>query len=593
MAPSAPTVKPEHDTFGLINDVSPEDWERIRQKALSSSWYANPDDPLEKANETTYWNSVNMIPNFDCPYVEQVGTNQKGESKYVCNPERVYYDGKPGGCLIYSIGSAGDFRFEDAMYEMHGGKCEIHVFDPAKAFEREGDVENKNIHYHAWGFLSSYDDSASVVWPKGRGGEFITFHESLRVLGHSNRTIDIFKIDCEGCEWSTHKDWIHHDIRQILIETHGVPLPDGTPEARWYQKPMNLIEYFQDYKNNGFALFNKDPNGENSLELCFVKLQPDFWKRPFMALPDPLPLDTVIRMKKRKWFKHDGSRTGWEMVDWSKPITKEEEKIFKCEYVPFVSTASKRGTAMCVHTVADSVSDSIRKEEHFHHCDILPEIWNSLPHTTNENAVYVEIGANIGSCVLEMLLGTKANIIAFEPHPMNIFAIKRSVSLMDKKYKDRLRLFPVGLGDAAEMNKIFGAEGNMGNSIIGKKISDPGRKQKFNEFEINVERMDSIIDLSRATVKLLKLDAQGYECKVLNGWGTSIPKKIERIKFELAPKWLREQDCRGLLSVMKTLGYDLYRDFQNGQFSSIVGVDTFKFMEVFGVRGNNRFALPM
>ena len=86
------------------------------------------------------------------------------------------------------------------------------------------------------------------------------------------------EIDCEGCEWSTVEDWIHLGIRQILIETHGVPSPDGTPKARWYQKPLHIHnEYYRFYQEEGYALFHKEINGL-ALELCFIKLHPDFWK---------------------------------------------------------------------------------------------------------------------------------------------------------------------------------------------------------------------------------------------------------------------------------------------------------------------------
>ena len=67
-------------------------------------------------------------------------------------------------------------------------------------------------------------------------------------------------------------------IRQILIETHGVPSPDGTPQARWYQKPMHVHDdYYRFYQQEGYALFHKEINGL-ALELCFIKLHPDFWK---------------------------------------------------------------------------------------------------------------------------------------------------------------------------------------------------------------------------------------------------------------------------------------------------------------------------
>jgi len=267
-------------SFGLFHNVSDNEWKLLRAKTTASSWYANPQNPLEDVDEAKLWLKNNMNPTFDCPRMEGVGVGGQ-RTKLVCNPKR-FVKGEdnsngPQRCLIYSVGSAGDFHFEDSIANMHNNKCEIHVFDPAD-WSREGDVENKNIHYHAWGLSSTYDSSKSVVWPKGRGGGFKTIPETQELLGHQGRTIDLFKIDCEGCEWSSIGDWIHLEPRQILIETHGVPSPRGTPKARWYQKPMNLTEYFGNFQNHGYALYSKDIVNEISAELSFIKLHDDFWK---------------------------------------------------------------------------------------------------------------------------------------------------------------------------------------------------------------------------------------------------------------------------------------------------------------------------
>ena len=55
-------------------------------------------------------------------------------------------------------------------------------------------------------------------------------------------------------------------------------------------------------------------------------------------------------------------------------------------------------------------------------------------------------------------------IIAFEPHPMNVYNLKKSVSQLDKSYQDRLMLFPIGLAESANQSTIFSANDNMGNS---------------------------------------------------------------------------------------------------------------------------------
>mmetsp|Transcript_19245 Transcript_19245/g.22240 ORF Transcript_19245/g.22240 Transcript_19245/m.22240 type:complete len:378 (+) Transcript_19245:42-1175(+) len=269
-----------HHSFGLFDDIPKKEWESLRAKTKASSWYGNPQNPLEGVDDAQGWRDNNMIPTFDCPRMEGVGVGGQ-QTKLVCNPKRLVKKEEnsngPPRCLIYSIGSAGDFHFEDSIANMHHNTCEIHVFDPAD-WSRPDDPLRKNIHYHAWGISSTYDDSKSVVWPKGRKGGFKTLPETLQLLGHQGRTIDMFKIDCEGCEWSSISDWISFEPRQILIEMHGVPSPRGTPKARWYQKPMNLTHYYGHFQTHGYALYSKDLVGNLAVELSFIKLHEDFWK---------------------------------------------------------------------------------------------------------------------------------------------------------------------------------------------------------------------------------------------------------------------------------------------------------------------------
>jgi len=123
-----------HHSFGLFDDVSKQEWESLRAKTKSSSWYGNPQNPLEGVDDAKGWRDNNMNPTFDCPRMEGVGVGGQ-QTKLVCNPKRlVKKEEKSNGpprCLIYSIGSAGDFHFEDSIANMHHNTCEIHVFDPA------------------------------------------------------------------------------------------------------------------------------------------------------------------------------------------------------------------------------------------------------------------------------------------------------------------------------------------------------------------------------------------------------------------------------------------------------------------------------
>lgn len=132
------------------------------------------------------------------------------------------------GCLVYSVGSNGDFRFEKGLLDIVGEACEIHTFDFTNWAGRVPKGRN-NIFFHNWGLKPSYVEtkearSNGFGQMKIDNKPFKTFQETIKELGHEGRPIDIFKIDCEGCEWATYKDWINADLRQILVEVHRVPL---------------------------------------------------------------------------------------------------------------------------------------------------------------------------------------------------------------------------------------------------------------------------------------------------------------------------------------------------------------------------------
>jgi hypothetical protein len=176
-------------------------------------------------------------------------------------------DPKKAGCLIYSVGSGGKWQFEDGIFAMFGTLCEIHVFDPGNWAKDRSDLEARNVHFHKWGFRSSYDDGYK---PVTKYGEFFSLNETLTKLGHDGRTIDIFKIDCEFCEWHCFRDWFDVDIRVLLVETHSLPANRQT-----------ALSFFYGFQKANFLLYHKEPNihpkakGEG-IEWAYIRLSPDF-----------------------------------------------------------------------------------------------------------------------------------------------------------------------------------------------------------------------------------------------------------------------------------------------------------------------------
>ena len=158
--------------------------------------------------------------------------------------------------------------------ELLGTECEIHIFDPGDFSKDRPDFfgSHNNVYFHKWGFRSTYDETYK---PVVNYGDFFTMDETMEKLGHTGRTIDIFKIDCEFCEWFSFKDWFRFDVRQILVETHGLP-----------EKQQTALDFFYGFQQSHFYLYHKEPNihprakGEG-IEWAYIRLDPEFYDESY------------------------------------------------------------------------------------------------------------------------------------------------------------------------------------------------------------------------------------------------------------------------------------------------------------------------
>ena len=274
-------------SFGFFQDITSKHWKEL-QKIHAESFpnhytqtlgpYSNkPEDKRDysKLAKSSWWNGENFQIEFHCPFTRRVPpTSQADGPKFVCDPHRLAENAQrqPKPCLIYSFGSNGKAEFEAGMRDIVGDACEIHTFDMAdsnnrfKNFTKE--LEGVST-FHKWGLGTSEQ-------AKNSPRRFKTLRGTMDALGHTGRTIDVFKIDCEWCEWYTHDEWFDDDadgnpqidIRQILVETHNAPLP-------------NAIEFFYGLHDRGYVIFNKEANFQNGgggQEITFLKLSREFFE---------------------------------------------------------------------------------------------------------------------------------------------------------------------------------------------------------------------------------------------------------------------------------------------------------------------------
>mmetsp|Transcript_44351 Transcript_44351/g.106846 ORF Transcript_44351/g.106846 Transcript_44351/m.106846 type:complete len:349 (+) Transcript_44351:62-1108(+) len=260
------------DSGGFFTDISENDWQLLKNRVHTRQNHFNPKKPKRSIQWPATWYQENFEPDFTCMHERRIGGMGDGP-KWVCDPHRLMMSSKTN-CLVYSIGSKGKYKFETAVLSEIGSHCEIHTFDPELKGKSFGKQAPKGVHYHNWGLMSEVGgkEAQAQFFEIGDKGNFKTMKESIEALGHVGREIDIFKIDCEGCEWTTYQDWFHAGatLRQILVEVHE------TPEDF-------VVGFFEAMQEHGYVTFHKEPNiqfgGGKCVEYAFLKLEDSFFEK--------------------------------------------------------------------------------------------------------------------------------------------------------------------------------------------------------------------------------------------------------------------------------------------------------------------------
>lgn len=266
-------------SFGFFDDIPDEQWKRLQtihatlfpnHFGRSITKYSNgiaDGGNFAKLKMSNWWNAENFQEEIHCLASQRIPADSNGDGpKWVCDPHRI---AKQSDCLVYSVGSNGNIMFEKGVKELIGSHCEIHTFDLVTYNRRNGNFAKALEGYasfHAWGLGTQAE--ADEHKRTGRRPALKTLAQTQAELGHTNRTIDIFKIDCEWCEWHTFRDWIAAgNLRQILVETHNAPLP-------------NARDFFYELHDAGYVIFSKEANFQNGgggVEFAFLQLRPDFF----------------------------------------------------------------------------------------------------------------------------------------------------------------------------------------------------------------------------------------------------------------------------------------------------------------------------
>lgn len=256
---STPVVRQDYqlayqESFGYFDDIPERHW-LIRKEISSKRVHISINDTTAQTYYQNNWN-----PDFSCELEDYVGGIEPG--KWICDPHRL---NRPN-CLVYSVGSGGGLHFEKQLAQI-APLCEIHTFDYANQAAAVAEESFKNLTSHAWGIVDEGGIFFTTMKHKRlkRNGNFKTLTSTMEALGHTGRTLNLVKMVCESCEFHAYKEWLQHDIRQLLVETY-------------FTQP-NVNEFFQAFHDEGYVITHKEANlyrVGRTVEWAFLKLDKAF-----------------------------------------------------------------------------------------------------------------------------------------------------------------------------------------------------------------------------------------------------------------------------------------------------------------------------
>ena len=284
------TALARKESLGFFKDIPDKVWKMHKERFQFTQ--PNYDNSNAKVFErfsrysNWFWGN-NFEPEFTCPHEFRFDKLGDG-GKWVCDPHRILADNKEeeedakseSSCLVYSIGSNGNFQFEEETFKHVSPSCEIHTFDlvmnnRGKNFADE--AKKTGVSFHHWGLGKKTKRMMRMK----------TFKEMMIELKHEQRTVDLMKIDCERCEYDQFREWLQDwkdlglVVRQVLLEIHNSDLP-------------HVVDLFHEFQKAGYVMFHKEANylsEGKSIEAAFLLLSPDF--------QTPLPSSAITSSSKQ------------------------------------------------------------------------------------------------------------------------------------------------------------------------------------------------------------------------------------------------------------------------------------------------------
>lgn len=152
----------------------------------------------------------------------------------------------------------------------------------------------------------------------------------------------------------------------------------------------------------------------------------------------------------------------------------------------------------------------------------------------NDGDIAVDVGANMGyfSCLFSRAVGFDGTVIAFEPESRNFASLSENIEL---NKISNVKLVKKGIADKSGAEKLYLVDKEFGNHSFADT------QNKSTQFEcVDIDTLDNIlpalVDLRAKKIRLLKVDVEGLEIRVLKGAQKLIESnRIDAIIIEYSP----------------------------------------------------------
>ena len=176
----------------------------------------------------------------------------------------------------------------------------------------------------------------------------------------------------------------------------------------------------------------------------------------------------------------------------------------------------------------------------------------------DENAIFYDIGANVGLYSIYASIKNDVQVFCFEPSFFNLEFLARNIYI--NQLTDRISIFPVALNDKVSISnfQLTTTEWGGALSTFEKGFDDSGNKiqSKFVYNTIGFD-LDHLVDVTKIPLPdYVKIDVDGLEHIILLGAKKTFS-SVKEILLEINDEFQEQRDLAN--QILTQLGFQLYK----------------------------------